>query len=315
MDGIGACTKALKLLGLGHEVVDYVEIDKHAVDSYNAINGTQFEPQDITKWDKEIDVDLIMHGSPCQDFSLAGKQEGGDKGSGTRSSLMYETLRIVNRLRPKYVIWENVKNLISEKHRHNFEAYCKEMKKMGYTNSFSVLNAKDYGIPQKRERVFVISILGDERFEFPKPVRLKTSIGDYLDKEVDKMYYLTEDKIHSISHWKAYQKPFERVLGYNSLCPTITARGAGEEHSGMIIYCPAFDDTKNIHEHCFKVKETHKKFWLRKITPKESWRLMGFDDKDFEKAATVNTTRELYRQAGNSIAVDVLYYILRELFC
>lgn len=315
MDGIGACTKALKLLGLGHEVVDYVEIDKHAVDSYNAINGTQFEPQDITKWDKEIDVDLIMHGSPCQDFSLAGKQEGGDKGSGTRSSLMYETLRIVNRLRPKYVIWENVKNLISEKHRHNFEAYCKEMKKMGYTNNFSVLNAKDYGIPQKRERVFVVSVLGDEMFEFPKPVRLKTAIGDYLDKEVDKMYYLTEDKIHSIAHWKAYQKPFERVLGYKSICPTITARGAGEEHSGMIIYCPAFENTKNIHEHCFNVKETHKKFLLRKITPKESWRLMGFDDKDFEKVATVNTTRELYRQAGNSIVVDVLYYILRELFC
>ena len=107
--GIGACTQALKGLGIYFEVEDYVEIDKYAVASYNAMNYTNFEPQDITEWDKDIEVDLIMHGSPCQDFSLAGKQAGGDEGSGTRSSLMYETLRIVNKLKPKYVVWENVK--------------------------------------------------------------------------------------------------------------------------------------------------------------------------------------------------------------
>ena len=107
--GIGACSKALERLNIEHEVVDYVEIDKYAVKSYNAIHGTNFEPQDITTWNKQLDVDLIMHGSPCQDFSLAGKQAGGDKDSGTRSSLLYETVRIVSKLKPKYVIWENVK--------------------------------------------------------------------------------------------------------------------------------------------------------------------------------------------------------------
>lgn len=102
--GIGACTNALKRLRISVEVVDYVEIDKFAVKSFNAIHGTNFEPQDICEWDKDISVDLIMHGSPCQDFSIAGRQAGGDANSGTRSSLMYETLRIVEKLKPKYVI-------------------------------------------------------------------------------------------------------------------------------------------------------------------------------------------------------------------
>lgn len=99
--GIGACSTALKRLNINYEIVDYVEIDKYAVKSFNAIHNTNFEPQDISKWDKDVEVDLIMHGSPCQDFSLAGKQAGGDEGSGTRSSLMYETIRIVEKLKPK----------------------------------------------------------------------------------------------------------------------------------------------------------------------------------------------------------------------
>ena len=146
--GIGACSKALERLGIKHEIVDAVEIDKYAIASFNAIHGTNFEPQDITKWDKDIQVDLIMHGSPCQDFSLAGKQAGGDEGSGTRSSLMYETIRIVEKLKPKYVIWENVKNVISKKHKHNFDNYINRMNELGYTSYYQVLNAKDYGIPQ-----------------------------------------------------------------------------------------------------------------------------------------------------------------------
>lgn len=167
--GIGACTSALKKLGVNTQLVDYVEIDKYAVKSFNAMNQTNFEPQDITKWDKNLkNIDLIMHGSPCQDFSLAGKQAGGDKDSGTRSSLLYETLRIVKNIKPKYVIWENVKNILSKKHRHNFDNYWQEMEELGYKNYYQVLNAKDYGIPQNRERVFCVSIRGDHSpFKFP----------------------------------------------------------------------------------------------------------------------------------------------------
>ena len=110
--GIGAIRKAFERQNIPHKVVDYVEIDEFAVKSYNAIFGTNFEPQDISKWDKDIEVDFIMHGSPCQDFSIAGLQKGGDEGSGTRSSLMYETIRLVKKLNPSYVVWENVKNLV-----------------------------------------------------------------------------------------------------------------------------------------------------------------------------------------------------------
>lgn len=169
---------------------------RDAVKSFNAIHGTNFEPQDITKWDKDIECDLIMHGSPCQDFSVAGKGAGGDKDSGTRSSLMYETLRIVEKLKPKYVIWENVKNLLSKKHRHNFDAYLEAMEKLGYHSSYQVLNAKDYGVPQNRERVFTVSIRNDldVDFEFPKPQELTIRLKDVLEPQVDEKYYLSDEQ-------------------------------------------------------------------------------------------------------------------------
>lgn len=237
--GIGACSKALERIGINYEIADYVEIDKYAVKSFNAMHDTNFEPQDICKWDKNIECDLIMHGSPCQDFSLAGKQAGGDEGSGTRSSLMYETIRIVEKLKPKYVIWENVKNIISKKHRHNFDNYLNKMEELGYTNHYQVLNAKDYGIPQNRERVFTISVLKEkiiyddynsnirkdqrtigtlttncgsstirngwkiieenENFEFPPKQELKLKLKDMLEDNVDEKYYLSDKMVEYIS--------------------------------------------------------------------------------------------------------------------
>ena len=198
--GIGACSKALERLGIDYEIADYVEIDKYAVKSYNAIHNTNFEPQDICKWDKDIEVDLIMHGSPCQDFSVSGKNLGGDEGSGTRSSLMYETIRIVDKLKPKYVIWENVKNVISKKHIHNFNNYIDRMSELGYTSYYQVLNAKDYGIPQNRERVFTISIRKDlnQAFDFPQKQELKLRLKDMLEDNVDEKYYLSEKSINYI---------------------------------------------------------------------------------------------------------------------
>ena len=201
--GIGALSKALERLGIEHEIVDAVEIDKYAVKSFNAIHNTNFEPQDICVWDKDIKVDLIMHGSPCQDFSLAGKQAGGDEGSGTRSSLMYETIRIVEKLKPKYVIWENVKNLLSKKHRHNFDAYLEKMNELGYVNYYQVLNAKDYGIPQNRERVFTISILGNENYEFPNK-QDEANLQDFLEKD-------TNIKTKPMCE-KAFNREYEQII-------------------------------------------------------------------------------------------------------
>ena len=247
--GIGAIRKAFERQNIPHKVVDYVEIDEFAVKSYNAMYGTEFEPQDISKWDKDIDVDFIMHGSPCQDFSIAGLQKGGDEGSGTRSSLMYETIRLVKKLNPKYVVWENVKNLVSDKHEHNFNKYLKIMEELGFNNYYKVLNAKNYGIPQNRERVFTVSIrkdIDEGTFYFPKEQKLILRLKDLLEESVDEKYYLSDDKIESISQWKAYQKPLENVLGNNSISPTLTARGAGEDHAGMITYSDEFDDTTNV---------------------------------------------------------------------
>lgn len=193
--GIGACSQAIKRLGIEEEIVDYVEIDKYAVKSFNAINGTNFEPQDITKWDKDFkDIDLIMHGSPCQDFSIAGLQAGGNKDSGTRSSLMYESIRIIKKLKPKYVIWENVKNLLSAKHKPNFEKYLETLDNYGYNNYYKVLNALDYGVPQNRQRIFVVSIRKDikKRFSFPQPIELKLKLQDYLRDNAEDKYFVSD---------------------------------------------------------------------------------------------------------------------------
>ena len=292
--GIGACSKALERLGIEHEIVDAVEIDKYAMNSFNVIHGTSFETQNITEWDKDIEVDLIMHGSPCQDFSLAGKQAGGDKDSGTRSSLMYETIRIVKKLKPKYVIWENVKNLLSKNHRHNFNAYLETMENLGYTNYYQVLNAKDYGIPQNRERVFTVSILGNEQYEFPAKQELKLRLKDILEDEVDEKYYLTQSNIKTINRnfgskgkildlsefslieKMTYPSRINQKIN-ETIVPTLTsAMGTGGGNVPVI----------------------NKKYdRMRKLTPKECWRLMGFDDEDFEKAEKVNSNTQLYKQA------------------
>lgn len=364
--GIGACSKALERLGIDYEIADYVEIDKYAAKSFNAMHDTNFEPQDICKWDKDIEVDLIMHGSPCQDFSLAGKQAGGDEGSGTRSSLMYETIRIVKKLKPKYVIWENVKNLLSKKHRHNFDAYLETMEQLGYTNYYQVLNAKDYGIPQNRERVFTISILGDESFEFPEKQELKLKLKDMLEDEVDEKYYLSEKMMNYVLDNNDTQKGTKwegradnDTLNSN-IAHTLSVRGAGGCQragvSNFIIdnyeqeikvkdvkqfisnkyknfieengYIPEMFNPYNTNEikdiaptqttQCGSTTSSatvlkHEALRIRKLTPKECWRLMGFDDEDFEKASKVNSNTQLYKQAGNSICVPVLMAIFKEL--
>ena len=319
--GIGACSKALERLGIDYEIADYVEIDKYAVKSFNAMHNTNFEPQDILTWDKDIEVDLISHGSPCQDFSLSGKGEGGDIGTGTRSSLMWETIRIVEKLKPKYVIWENVKNLLSKKHRHNFDAYLETMEQLGYTNYYQVLNAKDYGIPQNRERVFTISIRNDIKkdFVFPPKQELKLKLEDMLEDEVDEKYYFNDLQLDRMSKWKSYQNPLEKVLGKNSISPTITTRIALSDGGGINastkLYCEQLTNECNLRND-FKNKK------IRYYTELDCWLLMGFEKEDFFKAKdsleklnlTVNQIRGcLYKQAGNSICVPVLEAILRNL--
>ena len=152
--GIGSPRIALRNMGVPTKSIDYVEIDQKAVDSYNAIfaNDLENRVQSVVNWN--LKPDILIHGSPCQDISIAGHQKGADEGSETRSSLMWETLRIIRDMgmwRPRVVIWENVKAVTEKRMRKNFNRYLDEMEKLGYSNSFELLDARDFGIPQARE--------------------------------------------------------------------------------------------------------------------------------------------------------------------
>ena len=201
--GIGAFEKALTRLGVEHEVVAYCEIDKYASKAYSIIHGIPESKnlRDVTKvdiLDIEDSVDLITYGFPCQDISNAGKQKGftDEEGNRTRSGLFFEALRIIDDYRPKFAIAENVKALTSKKFTEEFKIVLESLEEVGYNNYWAVLNAKDYGIPQNRERVFIISIRKDidRGFTFPGAIPLTQRLKDLLEDEVDDSYYLSEDK-------------------------------------------------------------------------------------------------------------------------
>lgn len=198
--GIGAFEKALSNIGINYELINYCEIDKYASKAYSLIHNIPEDKNlwDVTKlntFDIKEEIDLLTHGSPCQSFSISGQQEGGDIGSGTKSSLMWETVRIVKDLNPKVVVWENVKNILSKTHIHNFNAYLKALEEIGYNNYYQVLNSKDYGIPQNRERIFVISIKNNinKIFSFPEKINSKLRLIDLMEQNVNKKYYIKDE--------------------------------------------------------------------------------------------------------------------------
>ena len=194
--GIGSPRVALKNLGVPVKSIDYVEIDEKAVRSYNAMfaDELEYKTQSVVGWN--LKPDILIHGSPCQDFSIAGHQKGADEGSETRSSLIWETVHIIEQMgewKPKIVIWENVKNVLSKHMKHNFDRYLQYMQMLGYTNNYEILNAMDFGLPQARQRVFTVSILDGEAFDFDlmkrKPME---NIDNYLEDEVPDYYVVTQ---------------------------------------------------------------------------------------------------------------------------
>lgn len=198
--GIGAFEKALENLGIKFELVGFSEIDKYASASYCAIHEVSADKNlgDITKIDESNlpkDIDLITYGFPCQDISLAGKQKGlfNEDGTQTRSGLFFEALRIIEGTKPKFAIAENVKNLTGKKFKEQFKTVLQSLENAGYVNYWQVLNAKDFGIPQNRERVFIISIRKDidTGYEFPEKQELKLRLKDLLEEKVDEKYYIT----------------------------------------------------------------------------------------------------------------------------
>ena len=210
--GIGAPRKALLNLGVPTKAIDYVEIDEKAVKSYNEIfkNDLQYKTQDVRGYN--LKPDILIHGSPCQDFSIAGRQKGADENSETRSSLMWETINIIKQMglwKPRVVIWENVKNVLSKHMIHNFNRYLSEMEKLGYTNSFEVLNAMDFGLPQKRERVFTISMLDGTKFNFDTLEKKKClPITNFLEdkEEFEEQYIVTQPSVLNVRGKKGIRR-------------------------------------------------------------------------------------------------------------
>lgn len=209
--GIGSQAKALERLGANFEHYRLVEYDKYPVASYNAVHGTNFVPQDITKTkasdlgivDRDKYTYIMTYSFPCQDLSMAGKRAGMKKGSHTRSGLLWEVERILNECEnelPQVLLMENVKAILSEQTIDDFKDWIYFLEKKGYSNYYQVLNSKDYGIPQNRERCFMVSILGEAWYGFPKPIPLNLKLKDMLEEDVDEKYFLSAKMINYISH-------------------------------------------------------------------------------------------------------------------
>ena len=234
-----------------YELVAWSEIDENAIAAHNAVFPEDKDKNfgDITKidWTKVPDFDLFTMSSPCQDFSMSGKRRGGEEGSGTRSSLLWECTKAIEIKRPKYILFENVKGLISGTFLKGFHKWQSRLHKLGYENFTQVLNASDYNVPQNRERVFMISILrtDDEpnpSFYFPKKMKLERRIKDILEPNVDESFYLSDKALEyfcrvnngingsdeSSCVGKVSNSQDGVVSGVNAIAPTLTAGHANQ---------------------------------------------------------------------------------------
>lgn len=221
---------ALRDIGADYECVGWSEIDKWAIKAHNAVfpelAGRNYG--DITKidWNAVSDFDLFTYSFPCTDISIAGKQKGFDEGSDTRSSLLWACRQPIASKRPKFLLMENVKALASEKYRPLFLKWESWLRSLGYVNYTEILNAKDYGVPQNRERVFMLSILNGCWYEFPHPVRLEKRLKDVLELEVDEKYYLSETMLKFLQKQTGRNEPFKpaKIADLNGVAMTINAR-------------------------------------------------------------------------------------------
>jgi DNA (cytosine-5)-methyltransferase 1 len=456
--GIGSQAKALKNLGVNFEHYRVVERDKYAVASYNAIHGTNFTTSDITKIsgtdlgivDTHLYDYILTYSFPCTDISLAGKMGGMSKGSNTRSGLLWEVERLLDECKelPQILLMENVPQIISQRNIADFQDWQYKLEQLGYSNYVSLLNAKDYGIPQNRNRCFMVSILGKYYYKFPHKQELKLRLKDMLEDEVDEKYYLSETAIQYMFNTNYQQNKFKtrvqgeiastlcardykdpkcilvgnlfggkwdninesarRVYSEGGLAPTIhTCQGGNTEpkvaqkvavavaqrkrengqeietsnreyanaittvqKDSMVLTCESLPKPFTMKDYlsgkydwfvnkvgmliedcddydgsgndvgvvvCEQRRDEGLRFFndgcigtlrtidsggdkrvidglrIRKLTPKECWRLMGFSDEDFEKASKANSNTQLYKQAGNSIVVNVLMAIFKEL--
>lgn len=328
--GIGAFEKALSNIKKSYDLVGYCEIDPQASSSYAAIHRVSdaLNYQDVTKIDEAKlpkDIDLITYGFPCQDISVTGKQKGlfEKDGSLTRSGLFFDALRVIKETKPKVAIAENVKNLTSSKFANEFDLVLSSLEQAGYNNYYKVLKASDYGIPQARERVFVVSIRQDldkKVFQFPAPCQLQHSLLELSDfREQDDLTEVFFNRYLEREDCLAEMEDFQEYLQNLSI-------SQNEIHTKcMNLY--SFNEMNTITLltgisgtlTCRNVVNNCKKYYvngrLYRPSPKMCFRLMGFSDEDYERARqAVLNDRYLYKQAGNSIVVGVAEKLLEAVF-
>lgn len=241
------------------------------------------------------DFDFFTYSFPCQDISVAGFQNGLKQNSGTRSSLLWECCKIIEHKRPKYLMMENVKNLIGKNHRQNFNDFLIYLENLGYKNYWKVLNARDFGIPQNRERVFCISILDEEQhFDFPEPIELSVFMDDLLEEDVPDNFFLKNNQTSD----KPIQQEYIYCLDSNYWKGTFLTDFLEKKRRQLVS----------------GAQNSSGKYPARRLTPKETWRFMGVSDSDFDKASQLNSNTSLYKQSGNSIVIPVLEVIFKNLF-
>ncbi|PEM64450.1 DNA cytosine methyltransferase [Bacillus toyonensis] len=264
--GIGTQSMALKRLGVDYKVVGIAEIDKFAIQSYMAIHGETKNYGDISKIDPtELpDMDLFTYSFPCQDLSISGKQRG--MSEGTRSGLLYECEKVITTKRPKHLLLENVKNLVGKKFKPDFDKWLEWLESQGYRNYWQVLNAKDYGVPQNRERVFVVSILGEGVYNFPESFPLEVKLKDTLEDEVDEKYFLNQEYTpQPYSHDSDLQMTgklsikgldcIKRVYSPEGVSPALTTMQGGHRHPKIINYVDGEIRVKEATKLGYKVAE------------------------------------------------------------
>ena len=318
--GIGAFSKALANLGIPYERVAMCEIDPHAIKVYEALHGPTPNLGDISRVEHLPDCDLLTYSFPCQDISNAGNKQGMSKGSDTRSGLLWEVERLLLDAReregdgqnlPRHLVMENVDAILHKTNISVFESWIQSLTKMGYTSSYAILNACDYGVPQNRKRCFMISSLGHDRLVFPQPCPDGRVLKDILEDDVPDKFYLSEKameglKAHKARHdAKGHGSPGQKLLHVADLPTSYETSGRVYSANGLSPTITARPGPRTVTPD----------LRIRRLTPRECWRLQGFGDDDFEIAKSIGTSgSQLYKQAGNSIAVPCLEAILRAMY-
>lgn len=344
----------------GYELIGWSEIDRYAVKAHDAVypqwSGRNYGDISKIEWSQVPDFDLFTYSFPCQSVSAAGKQHGLSKGSGTRSSLLWECERAIATKKPMYLLMENVSALLQTQFLPDFHKWQELLSGLGYNNHVAVLNAKDFGIPQNRERVFMVSVLSDEPYYFPDGFPLEKRLRDVMEDDVDGSYFLSEKQVQTIvSHCERKQandtylklepkvmqvgnlveesdfsNPHRgRVYSDGGLAPACCANSGGNlEPKVMMSVNPSshkleFRGTDSIKPVSPTLRATdykcppvvYKGYCIRKLTPRECFRLMDVSESDIDRIQASGISRsQQYKLAGNSIVVSCLYHIFRTLF-